>query len=288
MAIKEQDKVFYEELPNGDKVINLPVTRANNVEGLGRSANTNYSVGNVVYVDSNLSVALKCTQAGTTSNSELDVSGNNVGDSVTDGSVAWQVMARDTLNSLPLSGGVMSGNVWFDNGSAISRTNNNECITLDINSANGAALHLRSKDSNIMAGSFALTTMQSDGTNTPQLVGQPNKRLTWDNKEVLTVVHTNFSDNGYKVYSDGFIDQWGRVTFNEIFPANTTIYRSVTLPLTMSTRGYVVNYNILSSDSGWSYLGMLCIPYPDRLEFAFYANGTDVKNVQIEYRVIGN
>jgi microcystin-dependent protein len=100
MAIKEQDKVFYEELANGDKVINLPVTRANNVEGLGRSANTYYSVGNVVYVDSNLSVALKCTTAGTTSNTELDISGRAVGESVEDGSVVWEVVSRDLSDRL--------------------------------------------------------------------------------------------------------------------------------------------------------------------------------------------
>lgn len=94
MAIKEQDKVFYEELANGDKVINLPVTRANNVEGLGRSANTAYVVGDVVYVDNNKKVALKCTQAGITSNAELNISNNNIGDTVTDGSVVWQVCNR--------------------------------------------------------------------------------------------------------------------------------------------------------------------------------------------------
>ena len=94
MAIKEQDKVFYEELANGDKVINLPVTRANNVEGLGRSANTAYVVGDVVYVDNNKKVALKCTQTGTTSSSELDVSSNAIGSTVTDGGVVWQVCNR--------------------------------------------------------------------------------------------------------------------------------------------------------------------------------------------------
>ena len=94
MAIKEQDKVFYEELANGDKVINLPVTRVNNIEGIGRSANTAYVVNDVVYVDNNKKVALKCATAGTTSNSELNVSTANIGDTVTDGSVVWQVCNR--------------------------------------------------------------------------------------------------------------------------------------------------------------------------------------------------
>ena len=59
-----------------------------------RLPNTTYAVGNVVYDRSNLSVALKCTQAGTTSNTELDISGNNIGDTVADGGVVWEVIGR--------------------------------------------------------------------------------------------------------------------------------------------------------------------------------------------------
>ncbi len=94
MAIFEQDKVFYEEAENGDKIINLPITRANNVEGLGRSANTKFVAGEVVYVDNNKKIALKCIVGGTTGANELDVSSKAIGDTVTDGSVTWQVCNR--------------------------------------------------------------------------------------------------------------------------------------------------------------------------------------------------
>ena len=97
MSLLERDTVMVSTDEEGNAVVDLPHTRANNVEGLGRSANTYYSVGNVVYVDSNLSVALKCTQAGTTSNTELDISGKAVGDSVTDDSVVWKVIARSNV-----------------------------------------------------------------------------------------------------------------------------------------------------------------------------------------------
>ena len=53
LTVYEQDKVFHEVLENGDKVIHLPMTRVNNVEGIGRIANAVYSVGEVVYVDNN-------------------------------------------------------------------------------------------------------------------------------------------------------------------------------------------------------------------------------------------
>ena len=94
MAIFEQDKVLYEEASNGDKTIIMPVTRANNVEGLGRSANTKFVAGEVVYVDNNKKIALKCIAGGTTGTGELDVSSKAIGDTVTDGSVTWQVCNR--------------------------------------------------------------------------------------------------------------------------------------------------------------------------------------------------
>ena len=69
-----------------------------------RLPNKAYTVGNVVYTDSNLSVALKCTQAGTTSNTELDISTRAVGESVEDGSVVWEVVPRflpaETINEI--------------------------------------------------------------------------------------------------------------------------------------------------------------------------------------------
>ncbi|MBR6511126.1 MAG: hypothetical protein IKT51_02660 [Phascolarctobacterium sp.] len=95
MVIYEQDKVLCEEASNGDKTIIMPVTRANNVEGLGRIANAKYSVGDVVYIDNNQKVALKCTTAGTTSSSELDVSSIVAGNTISDGSVTWVAISRN-------------------------------------------------------------------------------------------------------------------------------------------------------------------------------------------------
>lgn len=137
MTIYEQDVVMFETKENGDKVIKMPISRANNIEGIGRSANTAYVVGDVVYVDNNKKVALKCVTGGTTSSSELDVSNKAIGSSVTDGSVIWQVVNRSNvldesdvlpianggtgattkeealanLGGLPLSGGTMTGNM---------------------------------------------------------------------------------------------------------------------------------------------------------------------------------
>ena len=116
-------------------------TSADQVVGLGRTKSFSYSVGDVVYSDTNNKVALKCTTEGTTSNTELDISGNNIGDTVTDGSVVWQVCNRtsdvtsvngktgdvvvDTLpvgTSIMYSGDTVPDGYLAENGAEVSRT----------------------------------------------------------------------------------------------------------------------------------------------------------------------
>jgi len=79
-------------------------TSADQVVGLGRMKNTEYQVGDVVYSDTNNKVALRCISNGTTSNTELDISGKNIGDTITDGNVVWEVVPRflpaETINEI--------------------------------------------------------------------------------------------------------------------------------------------------------------------------------------------
>lgn len=85
---------MFEETGDGNKTIIMPLTRVNNVEGIGRSINTAYTVNDVVWVDNNRKVVLKCVTAGTTNSDELDVSNKVVGDNITDGTVVWKVYDR--------------------------------------------------------------------------------------------------------------------------------------------------------------------------------------------------
>lgn len=64
-----------------------------------RLPNATYKVDDVVYHKSNLSVALKCVTAGTTSNTELNISTKAVGESVEDGSVIWLTVARNNVDA---------------------------------------------------------------------------------------------------------------------------------------------------------------------------------------------
>lgn len=83
-------------------------TIAEQVEGLGRRPNSNYNVGEVVYPSSNLKYALTCTTAGTSDATDLNISTNTEGDTITDGTVTWKVVKRNYLGSdgaLPIANG---------------------------------------------------------------------------------------------------------------------------------------------------------------------------------------
>lgn len=70
-------------------------TIAEQVEGLGRRPNANYNVGEVVYPSSNLQYVLTCTTEGTSDTTDLDISANTEGDTITDGTVTWKVVKRN-------------------------------------------------------------------------------------------------------------------------------------------------------------------------------------------------
>ena len=99
----EQDSLLIGTDEEGNAVAHLPITRVNNVEGMGRSANTNYSVGDVVYIDGNLKLALKCIGEGKTSEKELDLKSSRIGDEISDGSVKWLLISRMSSDN-PLLG----------------------------------------------------------------------------------------------------------------------------------------------------------------------------------------
>ena len=113
MALLERDCVLVSKSDSGQTIIDLPVTHVNNVEGLGRCPGTNYSAGDVVYSSSNMQLALLCTTGGTTAETDLDISANNVGDAINDGTVTWIVAKRnyfDNSGVLPIANGGTGAN----------------------------------------------------------------------------------------------------------------------------------------------------------------------------------
>lgn len=208
MAIKEQDKVFYEELANGDKVINLPITRANNVEGLGRSANTAYGVGDVVCVDNNKKVALKSITAGTTSNIEIDISTKNIGDTVTDGTVVWQVCNR-TSDVTSVNG--KTGDVVVD---------------VPVQSVNGKTGDVTIAETPYISSA---TSIGGASPTTPAVV----------------VASYRSGNSWYRKYSDGWIEQGGFIPYPTTAPVTITFPIAFTTAVLDCSTGYrngAVNY----------------------------------------------
>lgn len=203
-----------------------------------RLPNTSYAVGNVVYDRSNLSVALKCTQAGTTSADELDISNVSVGESVEDGSVVWQVMARDTLNALPLSGGVVSGKIiTTESSGAITRVNGTEFMQICGGSeqANGASLLVFGKDfePEVYGGGFEIRTANLEDGTWKALTGKQDGSLLWAGEKLaingaLSMPSDNFVSvslevgGNYMAPCDGWL-------YAESYPAGQHAYISFTV-----------------------------------------------------------
>lgn len=72
-------------------------TIAEQVEGLGRRPNSAYEVGDVVMCSANLKAELLCKIAGTTANTDLDITANSIGDTIVDGTVTWELVTRHTV-----------------------------------------------------------------------------------------------------------------------------------------------------------------------------------------------
>ena len=94
MALLEEDAVLVSTTEDGTTKVVLPISRANNIEGLGRYKGTQYTVGDTVYVDSNMKIALACITGGVTSQNEIDFTNTNAGETIQDGGVVWLAINR--------------------------------------------------------------------------------------------------------------------------------------------------------------------------------------------------
>ena len=114
MAIQERDVVLVSTNENNDTIIDMPVTRENCVEGLGRIRGTAYSVGDVALCAGSQSLQLVCVTAGTTALADLDITGNVAGDTIIDGTVTWLI----TNKIVSSRQGKITTDIYFDHVSA--------------------------------------------------------------------------------------------------------------------------------------------------------------------------
>lgn len=90
----ERDCLLVSTDEEGNAVADLPITRVDNVEGIGRIANTKYAIGDTVYVDNNMKVVLVCVSSGITDEKELNISNAEIGTTIKDGTVVWRIERR--------------------------------------------------------------------------------------------------------------------------------------------------------------------------------------------------
>lgn len=188
-----------------------------------RRKSTAYQVGDKVDCAFQYERFLECTKAGTTSADLLDTRSVTHGQVITDGTVEWTV--RTHVRSINGSVAGADGNVLVDVGAK----------TVNGNRPDGSG--------NVNLGLHAVATSgnYNDLSNKPTIPASPDIYVTQSGSS---------GSNRYRVWSNGFIEQWGllngpgtaggTVTFPKRF-SNTT-YIFVVTPNEVKASGAVFNW----------------------------------------------
>lgn len=267
MSILERDCVLVSKDESGNTIIDMPVTRVNNVEGLGRNPGTAYSVGDVVMCSGSKQLQLICTKAGTTSTADLDISANSAGDTINDGTVTWLATKINHFNNsgvlpiseggtgadnasdacanigaLPTSGGDATGLITHRGDSWFVRKGD-DISELVISGASefhhGAFLALRGNSHpTLPQGSFALFADTGDGENLCDLTGYKDGRLTWINKNIVRSVNGNYAgangDVNFTVSAGGNYIRFAnnvQIVWDEVTIPKDVVSLDITFPL---------------------------------------------------------
>lgn len=93
-VLKDADCALFSTDTSGNRYLVMPITRVENVYGVGRSLLSPYIEGDIVKVESNKAIELRCIQSGITSSSEINAWGKKFGDTIEDGTVIWEVIEK--------------------------------------------------------------------------------------------------------------------------------------------------------------------------------------------------
>lgn len=146
---------------------------------------------------------------------------------------------------LPLSGGTLSGNIWFNHGGYLARSNG-EWAALELSTTNqwaqGAGIFLRAPDAKEdVRGSFGICAGKPGGQEQIILSGLCDGQLFWNG---FPIALTETSGEGYVRFSNGLQICWGLTTI----PINT-FKTEVTLPVPFKSQGFHVGSSYIDTDN---------------------------------------
>lgn len=140
-------------------------------------------------------------------------------------------ISASDVGALPTTGGRMTGVIEFPNGASIYHFDTPDWKTLEV-TTDGAALHLRSKDSVASPSTFDIQVM--DSTSYKSLSGGVNTGLVWDGKQIVRSVNGAEADaDGNVTISVGGVSQKLNTT--------VTVNRGANSSTTQTISGLVAN-----------------------------------------------
>lgn len=147
---------------------------------------------------------------------------------------------------LPLTGGVLHGNLMSDSEFTIACTeDSNQHLAISggpnpgWEAHSGASLHLAGvghNNTSIPAGDFILTA--DGGSASHHLHGKHNGTLTWRDQQIIPIADGYRASDGsswYRKYSDGFIEQGGKIRKSTTVSTHYGEVVTITFPLPFTT-----------------------------------------------------
>lgn len=227
---------------------------------------------------------LECTgTGGITSANDLVITSPNVGDTVTDGAVVWTIRKiADTTEATTTTHGLMSAaDKTKLNG--IANNANNYSLPAATGSARGGVtigsninlsgdkISINSSNVTNALGytpprqdtTYGVVNSSNNGLMTPAMLTKLNNA-----GDHGTVVAQSLTTNGYRKWSDGFIEQWGRIEGGSSNSWQDTYY-----PIAFTTAVFTL-IGVRASLTGGDAYGSALYPRPvDNTKFQYYNGG---------------
>lgn len=198
-----------------------------------------------------------------------------------DGTLTWggaNVLTDANGGYLPLSGGVMTGNIY-----ANKSNNHFDIFSGPTQDENDSWLQLFSKNftGSQGAGSFILKTGGGK-----DLHGKADGTLTWNKNDLggSAIVAKSLSTTGYSKRADGLIEQWGQTTAPATISDKVPVTFPITFPTAVSSVVITSEGNLTEGNSAVSYTQVIDVTTSGFKYRSFYNSPSEIKKY---WRAIG-